>query len=108
MPKRTINKLRWKAQLMNIDNIVDEDDRVQTERDLIRDIFYEDKGITAEEKYLSRQSKTDVVRRIKCRKDMSITEKDNGIRINDIDYNIVRIYINSDNRTMELSLSYVD
>ena len=73
-----------------------------------RDIFYQDIGITAQEKYLSQQAKTDVVRRIKIRLDKSITEKESGITIEGISYNIVRIYTNMDAREMELSLAYVD
>ena len=73
-----------------------------------RDVFYQDIGITAQEKYLSQQAKTDVVRRIKIRLDKSITEKENGITIEGISYNIVRIYTNMDAREMELSLAYVD
>ncbi|MCT1193909.1 phage head-tail joining protein [Lactococcus lactis subsp. lactis] len=107
--KKQINNSRWKAILMSISNDeLDENDRPQTIRKKKRDIFYQDIGITAQEKYLSKQDKTEVVRRIKVRWDKTITEKDSGIQIDSIDYNIERIYTNVDTREMELSLSYVN
>ncbi|OEU40748.1 hypothetical protein AJ89_02325 [Lactococcus cremoris subsp. cremoris IBB477] len=107
--KKQTNNLRWKANLMSVSNDeVDADDRPKVTRKKVRDIFYQDIGITAQEKYLSKQDKTEVIRRIKVRWDKSITEKDSGIQIDSIDYNIERIYTNVDTREMELSLSYVN
>ncbi len=106
--KRQTNNLRWKADLLQLSWDVDEDDRPIKKMVRKRDVFYQDIGITAQEKYLSQQAKTDVVRRIKIRLDKSITEKENGITIEGISYNIVRIYTNMDAREMELSLAYVD
>lgn len=106
--KRQTNNRRWKADLLQLSWDVDEDDRPIKKMVKKRDIFYQDIGITAQEKYLSQQAKTDVVRRIKIRLDKSITEKESGITIEGISYNIVRIYTNMDAREMELSLAYVD
>lgn len=106
--KRQTNNLRWKADLLQLSWDVDEDDRPIKKMVKKRDIFYQDIGITAQEKYLSQQAKTDVVRRIKIRLDKSIIEKESGITIEGISYNIVRIYTNMDAREMELSLAYVD
>ncbi|WP_339000220.1 phage head closure protein [Lactococcus garvieae] len=106
--KRQTNNLRWKADLLQLSWDIDEDDRPIKKMVKKRDIFYQDIGITAQEKYLSQQAKTDVVRRIKIRLDKSITEKESGITIEGISYNIVRIYTNMDAREMELSLAYVD
>ncbi|WP_225666916.1 phage head closure protein [Lactococcus garvieae] len=106
--KRQTNNLRWKADLLQLSWDVDGDDRPIKKMKKKRDIFYQDIGITAQEKYLSQQAKTDVVRRIKIRLDKSITEKESGITIEGISYNIVRIYTNMDAREMELSLAYVD
>lgn len=106
--KKQTNNLRWKAELMDISSSLDEQDRPIIQRVKKRDIFYQDIGTTAQEKYLSMQAKTDVVRRIKIRWDNTITEKNNGVRIAEIDYNITRIFTNSDTREMELSLSYVN
>nr|DAZ50031.1 MAG TPA: head closure knob [Caudoviricetes sp.] len=108
MPKRQTNNLRWLAELLTIENGVDEDDRPNVIYTLKRKLFYEELGITAQEKYLSQQAKTDVVRRIKVRWDKSITEKLNAVRIDSVTYNITRIYTNMDKREMELSLAYVD
>lgn len=108
MPKLLTNNLNWKADLMTIWETTDRDDRPIVVRVKKRTIFYIDLGITAQEKYLSQQAKTDVVRRIKVRWDKNVTEKLNGIRIAEIDYNITRIYTNVETREMELSLAYVD
>lgn len=100
--------MKWKADLLDIENDVDEDDRPKVVYSKKREIFYEELGVTAQEKYLSKQAKTDVVRRIKVRWDKSITEKLNAVRIDSVTYNITRIYTNMDKREMELSLAYVD
>lgn len=103
-----LNSLKWKAELQAITDTVDEYDRPKEIRTKVRYIYFVEIGITAEEKYLSQQAKTDVVRRIKCRWDKSITEKTNGVKIDGIAYNIARIYTNPNTREMELSLAYVD
>lgn len=108
MPKLMQNRMKWKADLLDIENDVDEDDRPKVVYSKKREIFYEELGVTAQEKYLSKQAKTDVVRRIKVRWDKSITEKLNAVRIDSVTYNITRIYTNMDKREMELSLAYVD
>lgn len=108
MPKRQTNKLRWKAKLLDIVETVDDRDRPVTEYQENRDLWYQDIGVTAQEKYLSQQAKTDVVRRIKCRWDKSIAEKTNGVKIDGIAYNIARIYTLPKSREMELSLTYVN
>ncbi|WP_270607477.1 phage head closure protein [Enterococcus thailandicus] len=108
MPKRQTNNLRWKAELLNIEEALDLNDRPVTNYNFKREIFYEELGVTSQEKYLSQQAKTDVVRRIKVRWDKSITEKLNALKIDSVTYNITRIYTNMDEREMELSLAYVD
>lgn len=103
-----LNDLQWIAELQKIEEIVDDNDRPVEVRTKVRDLYYIEIGITAEEKYLSQQAKTDVVRRIKCRWDKSITEKTNGVKIGGIAYNIARIYTLPKSREMELSLTYVN
>lgn len=103
-----LNDLQWIAELQKIEEIVDDNDRPVEVRTKVRDLYYIEIGITAEEKYLSQQAKTDVVRRIKCRFDKSITEKTNGVKIDGIAYNIARIYTLPKSREMELSLTYVN
>ncbi|NAL98821.1 phage head-tail joining protein [Enterococcus faecium] len=108
MPKRQTNNLRWKAELLVIKTGTDGNDRPTTVYEFKRPIFYEELGVTSQEKYLSQQAKTDVVRRIKVRWDKSITEKLSALKIDSLTYNITRIYTNPDTREMELSLAYVD
>lgn len=108
MPKRQTNNLRWKANLLIIDEEKDENDRPVPICKFKRLIFYEELGITAQEKYLSKQAKTDIVRRIKVRWDKTITEKFSAVEIDSVVYNIERIFTNADKREMELSLSYVE
>lgn len=108
MMKRLTNRLRWVGHLMKIDQTTDEDDRPIITRIKVRDIFYSDLGITAQEKYLSQQARADVIRRIEVKFDRSIDEKMNSIRIGEVDYKITRIYTRIDDGIMELSLSYVD
>lgn len=103
-----LNDLQWIAELQKIEELVDDNDRPAEVRTKVRDLYYIEIGITAEEKYLSQQAKTDVVRRIKCRWDKSITEKTNGVKIDGIAYNIARIYTLPKVREMELSLTYVN
>lgn len=103
-----LNNLQWIAELQKIEEIVDDNDRPVEVRTKVRDLYYIEIGITAEEKYLSQQAKTDVVRRIKCRWDKSIAEKTNGVKIDGIAYNIARIYTLPKSREMELSLTYVN
>lgn len=103
-----LNDLQWIAELQKIEEIVDDNDRPVEVRTKVRDLYYIEIGTTAEEKYLSQQAKTDVVRRIKCRWDKSITEKTNGVKIDGIAYNIARIYTLPKSREMELSLTYVN
>lgn len=108
MPKLMQNKMKWKAELLDIEQALDLNDRPVTFYKYKRVLFYEDIGVTAQEKYLSQQAKTDVVRRIKCRWDDTISEKTNGLKIDGIEYNITRIYTDPNAREMELSLAYVD
>lgn len=102
-----LNDLQWIAELQEISNEIDANNRPKEVRSKIRDLYYVEIGITSEEKYLSQQAKTNVVRRIKCRWDQSVNEKENGIKIGDVEYNITRIYVLPKTREMELSLAYV-
>lgn len=86
----------------------DEDDRpVNTYQDL-RKLNFSDVGITDTEKYMSMQAKTDVVRKIQCRLDKAVSQKNNRVRIDDTVFLITRIYVDERNKMMELSLNYVD
>lgn len=108
MPKLMQNKMKWKAELLDVKNELDLNDKPITIYTSKRSIFYEERGVTAQEKYLSQQAKTDVVRRIKVRWDKSITEKFSAVKIDSVPYRITRIYTDLDKREMELSLAYVN
>lgn len=103
-----LNDLQWIAELQLIEEYIDDSDKPYEKRTKIRDLYYIEIAITAEEKYLSQQAKTNVVRRIKCRWDKTINEKTNGLKIDGVEYNITRIYTLPTRREMELSLAYVD
>lgn len=75
MPKRQTNRFRWKADLLNVKEETDSNDKVVTTYKLNRLLWYEDIGVTAQEKYLPQQAKTDVVRRIKVRLDKNLSQK---------------------------------
>ena len=108
MPKVTLNRMKWKAELCKQVPGLDDNDRPAIIHEKIRDIFYVELGITSQEKYLSKQAKIDVVRRIRVRFDKSITETKKTLRIDSVTYKITRIYTDMDKREMELSLAYVD
>ena len=109
MAKRKMNKRKWIADLYEFnDSAVDENDRPKPGYNLKRKLFYASKGVTSNEKYLSRQDKREVVKRISIVMDRSITETGNRIKILDTMYQITRIYLDEDNQEMELSLAYVD
>lgn len=108
MAKRFTNNLKWQADLLLIEPGKDESNRPIEKYTKVRKIYYADIGITAQEKYLSQQAKTEVVRRIKIRWDGRITEKDYAIEIANVNYRITRIYTDMGSREMELSLAYVD
>lgn len=104
---RLTNQLKHMAVLRRIVPDVDEHDRPVLKRVDVRMLYYTGLGVYATEKYLSQQAKTDVSKRIGIRQDDRITEKDFGVQIAGIDYNIERIYVNEARREMELSLSLV-
>lgn len=102
------NKLNFSGELLKVVSSVNEDDRPIKIWENVRKIWFEELGITANDKYLSQQAKTDVVYKIGIRRDISITEKENHIRISGVNYLITRIYTDRPNNRMELSLNYVD
>ncbi len=105
---RLVNHLKWRAKILVYSETTDEDDRPIAKWLEGRILAYEDIGVTANDKYLSMQAKTDVVRKIRCRLDKSVSQKNNRVQIKDTDYLITRIYLDQQNKMMELSLNYVD
>lgn len=108
MAKRLSNKRKWKAELLKHVEIIDEYDRPQSTYTLVRTVFYSSLGITSNEKYQSIRVKREIVKRIEIVMDRDITETTNRIKIGTVTYQITRIWIDENNRRMELSLAYVD
>ena len=102
------NRLKWKATLLVLVKKVDEDDRPVSEYTSVRKLNFADVGITDNEKYLAMQAKTDVVRKIQCRLDKTVSQKNNRVQIGETAFLITRIYVDEQNKMMELSLNYVD
>lgn len=108
MPKRQMNKLRWKAELCTLGEVIDpETDRVTMGYPKIRDIRYNNMGVTATDKFTTKDT-NEVVKKIETRIDRAVEEKQKNyrIRIKDTVYNIERLYVKEAERMMELSLSY--
>ena len=107
---RQTNKLKWTAELLKLGEYVDpETDRVVMGYPKVRDITYNNIGVTATDKFTTRET-NEVVKKIEVRLDRDIenNQKDYRIRIGERIYNIERIYVREDDRVMEVSLSYVN
>ena len=102
------NQLRWIAKLLALVSSVDEDDRPVQSWQPVRDLRYQEIGVTATEQYLAKQAQTDVVMRIMVRYDKTITQKKSRVMIDETPYKITRIYTERDKNRMEVSLAYVD
>lgn len=100
------NNLKWKAELLRKTTKKDENNRPTSVYEFVRILRYAEIGVSAQEKYLGVQAKTDVVLRIKVRLDNAITEKSSYIAIRGTRYRITRIFTKRDAREMELSLAY--
>lgn len=110
MPKRQTNNLKWTGELLKLGETVDPDtDRPIMAYPKVRDIKYNNIGVTATDKFTTKDT-NEVMKKIECRIDRNIedNQKDYRIRIKGIIYNIERIYTKENERTMEVSLSYVN
>lgn len=110
MPKRQTNNLKWIAELLRLGESVDIDtDRVVMGYPKVRDLRYENIGVTATDKITTKDS-NEVVKKIECRIDRNIedNQKEYRVRIKEKIYNIERIYVREEERMMEVSLSYAN
>ncbi|MGE7365709.1 hypothetical protein ACQKKE_03540 [Desemzia incerta] len=110
MAKRQTNKLKWLADLMKLTETIDPDtDRVEVGYEKQRDIRYENLGVTATDKFTTKDS-NEVIKKIETRIDREIENNQKGyrIQIGDRVYQIERIYTREEDRVMEVSLSYAD
>ncbi|MBF8418945.1 hypothetical protein AABM27_03465 [Heyndrickxia faecalis] len=110
MPKRQTNNLKWTADLLRLGETVDpETDRVVMGYPFVRKIKYNNIGVTATDKFMTKDS-NEIMKKIEVRIDRNIenNQKDYRVKIADKIYNIERIYVREDDRVMEVSLSYAD
>ena len=110
MPKRQTNNLKWTGELLKLGETIDTDtDRPVMAYPKVRDIKYNNIGVTATDKFTTKDT-NEVMKKIECRIDRNIedNQKEYRIRIKGIIYNIERIYTKENERTMEVSLSYVN
>lgn len=102
------NKRKWVAELLELHQSVDQNDRPVSTYQKKRIVYYSSIGIWSDEKYQSRQDKREVVKRISIVMDRTITETGNRIKILGMTYLITRIFIDEAKREMELSLAHVN
>lgn len=110
MPKRQTNKLKWTAELLKLGEYVDpETDRVVMGYPKVRDIRYNNIGVTATDKFTFKDS-NEIMKKIETRidRDVENNQKEYRVKIGERTYNIERIYVREEDRVMEVSLSYAD
>lgn len=110
MPKRQTNNLKWKADLMKIGEVIDPNtDRVVIDYSKVRDLKYNNIGITAADKFTFKDS-NEIMKKIETRLDREVEQHqdDYRVKIGETIYDIERIYVRESDRIMELSLSYAD
>lgn len=85
-------------------------DRVEMTYPFVRNLKYNNIGVTATDKTLGERDTNEVVKKIEIRIDRDIedNQKDYRVRIRERVYNIERIYTKEDTRIMEVSLSYAN
>lgn len=110
MSKRQTNNLKWMADLLKLGETIDpETDRVVMGYPFERKIKYNNIGVTATDRFLTKDI-NEVVKKIETRIDRTVEEnqKEYRVRIKDKVYNIERVYVRENDRIMELSLSYAN
>lgn len=110
MPKRQTNRLKWKADLMIISEIIDPvTDRPVKGYLKVRDLQYDSIGITASDKFTFKDA-NEIMKKIETRLDRNVEENQDNyrVKIKEKIYDIERIYVREQDRIMELSLSYAD
>lgn len=110
MPQRQTNNLKWAADLLKLGETVDpETDRVKMGYPFVRKIRYNNIGVTATDKFMTKDT-NEITKKIEVRidRDIETNQKDYRIKIAEKIYNIERIYVREDDRVMEVSLSYAD
>jgi hypothetical protein len=75
----------------------------------VRDIRYNNIGVTAADKFTFKDAQ-EIMKKIEVRLDRDVedNEKEYRVQIGERIYDIERIYVREEDRVMELSLSYAD
>ncbi|WP_147807791.1 head-tail adaptor protein [Bacillus sp. SH7-1] len=110
MPKRKTNKLKWMGELLKLGETIDPDtDRVVMGYPKVRNMKYNNIGVTATDKFTTKD-KNEIVKKIEVRIDREIenNQKDYRVKVGGRIYNIARIYVKEEDRLMEVSLSYAN
>ncbi len=110
MPKRQTNQLKWKAELLKLGETIDpKTDRVVMGYPKVRDLNYNNIGVTAADKFTFKDT-NEIMKKIETRLDRDVenNQKEYRIKIGKRTYNIERLYVREEDRIMELSLSYVN
>lgn len=110
MARRQTNNLKWVADLLKLGETVDPDtDRVEMGYPFERKIKYNNIGVTATDKFMTKDA-NEVVKKIETRIDRNIenNQKDYRVQIAERIYDIERIYVREQDRLMEVSLSYAN
>jgi len=107
---RQTNKLKWTANLMKITETIDpETDRPIIGYVKVRDLKYNNIGITAADKFTFKDTQ-EIMKKIETRLDREVenNQKEFRVKIGERIYDIERVYVREEDRVMELSLSYAD
>lgn len=107
---KRISDDRYKGELQELVEYIDENDRPKKDWLTKRVLFFSELGISANEQLISLQEKTELSRKIGIRYDplLLLDRSSFHIKIGEQSYNIERIYTDMPNERMELSLSYVN
>ncbi|BCA84948.1 phage protein [Enterococcus saigonensis] len=107
--KSRISDYRYKGELQKLESYIDENDRPKEDWVKVRDIFYSELGISANEQFISAQEKSSVDRRIALRFEplLMMDRALYHVKLGELSYNIERVYTDLPNERMELSLAYV-
>lgn len=110
MPKQQTNKLKYSADLCKLGETIDPDtDRPILSYPKVRNIRYDNIGVTANDRFLTKDT-NEVVKKIETRLDRDVenNQQEYRIKIADRMYNIERVYTREEDRVMELSLAYAN
>ncbi|GAB6442144.1 MULTISPECIES: phage head completion protein [Bacillus] len=110
MLKRQTNKLKWMGELLKLGETIDpKTDRVVMGYPKVRNMKYNNIGVTATDKFTTKDT-NEIVKKIEVRIDRDIenNQKDYRVKVGGRIYDIERIYVKEEDRLMEVSMSYAN